>query len=146
MLRVKMSEVINRPVEEVWTVITNFDNWAKAARSGSEFRQTSAGPMGPGATVESSRKILGRTLRLHTIVVTEYEPNRALGITDKVPGLRPIAGRYTFEPAPEGTRVTRSAEVDLGRGRVLQPLFRPLLRRIWRSEGTAMKRFIETGA
>jgi hypothetical protein len=96
--------------------------------------------------VESSRRILGRTLRLHTIVVTEYEPNRALGITDKVPGLRAIAARYTFEPVPEGTRVKRSAEVDLGRGRVLQPLFQPLLRRIWRSEGTAMKRFIETGA
>src|SRR5712691_2002975 len=55
MLRIEMSEVINRPVEDVWRVVTNFDNWAKAARSRSEFRQTSEGPLGVGATVESRR-------------------------------------------------------------------------------------------
>ena len=145
MLRIEMSEVINRPVEDVWTVVTNFDNWAKAASSRSEFRQTSEGPLRVGATVESRRAILGRSLKLHSIVVSEYEPNRAFGITDKTPGLRPIAGRFTFEPAPGGTRLTRSAEVDLGRGRLLEPVFAPLLRRSWRYELAAMKRLVEAG-
>jgi len=144
-MRIEMSEVINRPVEDVWKFVTNFDNWAKAAKSGSEFRQTSEGALGVGATVESRRTILGRSLKLHSIVITEYEPNRAFGMTDKAPGLRPATARFTFEPAPEGTRLTRSAEVELGRGRLLEPVFAPLLRWGWRSEGAAMKRLVEAG-
>lgn len=145
MLRMEMSEVINRPVEDVWRVVTNFDNWAKAARSGSEFRQTSEGPLGVGATVESCRTIVGRNLKLHSIVITEFEPNRAFGMTDKAPGLRRGSQRFTFEPVPEGTRVTRSVEGELGRGRLLEPVFARLLRRFWRYEFAVMKRFIEAG-
>lgn len=145
MARMEMSVVINRPVEDVWKFVTNFDNWAKTARSGSEFRQTSEGALGVGATVESRRTILGRSLKLHSIVITEYEPNRSFGMTDKAPGLRRASGRYTFEPAPEGTRVTRSGELELGRGRLLWPVFAPLLRRAWRYEFAAVKRLIEAG-
>jgi hypothetical protein len=83
MLRIEMSEVINRPVEDVWAVVTNFDNWAKAASSRSEFRQTAEGPLRVGATVESRRAILGRSLKLHSIVVSEYEPNRAFGLASR---------------------------------------------------------------
>jgi carbon monoxide dehydrogenase subunit G len=146
MMRIEMSEVVNRPVEHAWKVLTNFDNWAKAAKSASEFRQTSPGALGVGATVESRRTILGRTLKIHDIVITEYEPNRVLAMTDKAPGLRPGAQRFTFEPDLAGTRVTRSIELDLGRGRLLEPLVTPLLRRIWRYEGAAMKRVMEADA
>ncbi len=146
MIRIKMSEVVNRPIEDVWKGVTNFDNWAKAAGSGSEFRQTSAGAMGVGGIVEARRTILGRSRKTHSMVITEYEPNRLLGMTDNVPGLRATPQRFTFEPAPEGTRVTRSIELGLGRGRVLEPVFAPLLRRIWRYEGAAMKRVIEANA
>ena len=101
--------------------------------------------MGVGATVESRRTVLGRTLKLARIVITEYEPNRTFGMTVKLPGLRPGAMRFTFEPAPQGTRVTRSLELRLGRGRLLEPVFAPLLRRSWRYELAAMKRLVEAG-
>ena len=146
MIRIKMSEVVNRPVEDVWVGVTNFDNWAKAAGSGSEFRQTSDGIMGVGAIVEAHRTILGRSRKTHSMIITDYEPNHVFGMTDKVPGLRRLPQRFTFESTPEGTRVTRSVEVELGRGRLLEPVFAPLLRRIWRYEGTAMKRVIEGDA
>jgi hypothetical protein len=71
MLRIEMSQVVNRPVEDVWNVVTNFDNWSLAGR---EFRQISAGAMGVRATVESRRTILGRTLKLNHIVITEWGP------------------------------------------------------------------------
>ena len=145
MLGLEMSVLINRPVEDVWRVVTNFDNWAKLARSGSEFRQTSEGALGVGATVESRRTILGRSLKLHSIVITEYEPNRVFGMTDKAPGLRRGTERFTFEPVPEGTRFTRLVEGELGRGRVLEPVIAPLLRRFWRYEFAALKRLVEAG-
>jgi hypothetical protein len=146
MIRIKMSEVVKRPVEDVWKVVTNFDNWAKAAGSGSEFRQISAGPLGVGAIVEARRTILGRSRQTHSMTITDYEPNRVFGMTDKVPGLRRLPQRFIFESTPDGTRVTRSVELELGRGRLLEPVFAPLLRRIWRYEGAAMKRLIEAGA
>jgi hypothetical protein len=80
------------------------------------------------------------------MTITDYEPNRVFGMTDKVPGLRRLPQRFTFESTPDGTRVTRSVELELGRGRLLEPVFAPLLRRIWRYEGAAMKRLIEAGA
>jgi hypothetical protein len=146
MIRITVSELVKRPIEEVWTVVTNFDNWAKAAGSGSVFRQTSAGPLGVGAIVEARRTILGRSRQTHSMTITDFEPNRVFGMTDKVPGLRRLPQRFAFEATPGGTRVTRSVELVLGRGRLLEPVVAPLLRRIWRYEGAAMKRIIEAGA
>ncbi len=145
MLRVAMSLVIKRPVEDVWKFVTNFDNWAKMASSQSEFRQTSEGPLGVGAIVESRRTILGRSVKLHDIVVTDYESSRVFGMTDKTPGLQRASQRFEFEPAPEGTRLTRSVEVELGRGRPLEPVLASLVRRSMRTEFAALKRLVEAG-
>jgi uncharacterized protein YndB with AHSA1/START domain len=143
MLRIEMSQLVNRPVERVWDVVANFDNWSLAGR---EFRQTSAGAMGVGATVESHRTILGLTLTLNHIVITEWEPDRTFEFSDKAPPLaQRISGRFTFEPVPEGTRITRSVEAELVGGRTVEAVFTPLFRRFWRYEFTAWKRRIEAG-
>jgi hypothetical protein len=142
----EMSWVVKWPAEDVWKVVTNFDNWAKASISKGEWRQIPEGTARLGTTVESSRKILGRTRQLHRYVVTEYEPYRAFGMTDKFPGFPIVPQRFTFEPVPEGTRVTRSAVVDLGWGRLLEPVLRLLLRQMWPIETAGITRLIEAGA
>jgi hypothetical protein len=53
--------------------------------------------------------------------------------------------RFTFEPSPEGTRVTRTANLDLGRGRLLEPVLRWLVGRTWPIETRGMTRLIEAG-
>lgn len=145
-LRIEMSRVINRPPESVWKVVTNFDNWAKASLSKGDWRQTPEGATVLGTTVESSRKIFGRARTIHKYVVTEYEPYRFFGMTDKVPGLPRLPQRFTFEPAPGGTRVKRSVELDLGRGRLFEPAFRLLLLRLWPLEFAGMTRLVEAAA
>jgi hypothetical protein len=148
MRRLEMSWVIHRPAEDVWKYVTNFDNWAKASISKGEWRHNPEGATRLGTTVESSRKILGRSRNIHRYVVTEFEPYRAFGMTDKVPGLPPIAQRFTFEPTPEGTRVTRLGELDFGgwRGRLLEAALHWLTRRTWPVETAGMTRLIEKGA
>jgi hypothetical protein len=145
MLRMRMSWVVNRPAEDVWKVVTNFDHWAKASISGGEWRHTPEGATVLGTIVESSRKIFGRTRTLHRYVVTDFEPNRLFGMTDKFPGFPLMAQHFTFEPTPEGTRVTRAGDLDLGRARFLEPVLRLLLGRTWPIEGAAMIRLAEAG-
>jgi hypothetical protein len=145
MRRLEMTWLIHRPAEDVWKFVTNFDNWAKASLSKGEWRRTPEGPTELGTTVESSRKILGRSRHIHSYVVTEFEPYHAFGMTDKVPGLKAMGQRFTFEAKPEGTWVTRSVLLDLGRGRRLEPAFGWMLYRMWPVETATMTRLIEAG-
>jgi hypothetical protein len=146
MRRVEMSWVIRRPAEDVWKFVTNFDNWAKASISKGEWSQTPEGATVLGTTVETSRKFLGRTRHLHSYVVTEFEPFRVFGMTDKFPGMRRMNQRFTLEPTAAGTRVTRSVELDLGRGHLLEPALHWLVRRTWPVETAGMTRLIEQSA
>jgi uncharacterized protein YndB with AHSA1/START domain len=148
MLRIEISVMINRPVHEVWDFITDLRNSPRWTRSGSEVRQTSEGALGVGATLESRRRVLGRfEIKSQTILVTEYEPNRAFSYTAKIPLLRGGGARLTFEPAEEGTRLTRSTEVELGRAlRWLQPILARVLRSAQETELANLKRLIEARA
>lgn len=148
-MRFERSVVIARPVEDVWAFLTNLDNFRHVSISGSEFRQSSSGPLGVGASVESHKLVLGRfDIRLQGLVITEVEPNRTIAMTLRT-GLSRELGthRFTLEPITEGTRLTRLAEMDLKRG--VRP-FASILTRVlgwgWPRELARIKRLVEAGA
>lgn len=147
-MRFERSVVIERPVEDVWAFLTNLDNFRHVSISGSEFRQSSPGPLGVGASVESHKLVLGRfDVKLQSLVITEIEPNRTIGMTLRT-GLsaQPGTHRFTVEPIREGTRLTRLAEMDLKRG--IRP-FAGILTRVlgwgWPRELARIKRLVEAG-
>ena len=148
MLRIVVSVVINRPLQEVWDFFTDLRNSPRWTRSGSELRQTSDGALGLGATIESRRRVLGRfEIKSQAILVTEYEPKRALSYAAKIPLLRGVGARLTFEPAEEGTRLTRSTEVELRPALTwLQPILARVLRSAQETELANLKRLIEARA
>ena len=80
--------------------------------------------------------------------VTEYEPNRTVAMTVKVGIARnDITQRFSFEPTPAGTRLTRSAELELRSAlRPLEPILGRLLRSGWQYEFASLKRLVEAGA
>ncbi len=148
-MRIEKSVVIARPVEDVWAILSNLDNVKRWNLSGSEFRQTSPGPLGVGASVESERVVLGRFhIRLQGIVVTEYEPNRAVAMSVRI-GIaqEPGTQRLTLEPISEGTRFTRVVEMDLKSGiRPFEGMFAGLLSWGWGRELANLKRLVEANA
>jgi uncharacterized protein YndB with AHSA1/START domain len=147
-MRIEKKAVIARPAEDVWAGLSNADNVKRWSLSGSEFRQTSPGPMGVGASLEEGRVVLGRFVRYQSFVVTEYEPNRTLAMTVTLFGIirKPGTLRFTLGPTGEGTRVTYVAEMDFKRG--LRPFEGRLAKLLSRSLGLQLanlKRLVEAG-
>lgn len=76
-MRFEKSVVIARPVEDVWTFLTNPDNVRRFSLSGSELRQSSPGPLGVGSTMQSHRLVLGRfDIRLQAFTAHSALENR----------------------------------------------------------------------
>ena len=63
MVRIDVTTLISRPVQEVWEFFIDFTNSSHWTRSGSELRKTSDGPFGVGTTVESVRPMFGREIK-----------------------------------------------------------------------------------
>ena len=146
MMELEVAVDISRPVSEVWAFVTDLKNSPNWTRSGSELRQTSPGPLGVGATLESSRRILGRDIKSQSLRVTAYEPEHAIFLVSEIPILGRADVRLAFEPIEGGTRVTRTSAIEPRR--VLRFVLRvllPLITSLQNTEMASIKRQIEAG-
>jgi uncharacterized membrane protein len=112
MIKIEVSTVINRPVEEVFAVVSNVENNPKWSSAFLEAEQTSGEPIGVGTTWHVVQKALGQRME-GEIEVTEYEPNRKCTQQGKS-GPIPTEVRQTFEPVKGGTRVSFTLEAEPG--------------------------------
>jgi uncharacterized protein YndB with AHSA1/START domain len=112
MVKVEYSIVINRPVAEVFTYVTDPANNAKWQEGLVESRQASSGPMGLGAQVVDVRKFLGRDMD-SKLEVTASEPNKKF--SEKVnSGPLKFEITNTFEASGSGTKLTVSLQGEPG--------------------------------
>ena len=112
MVRVETSVVVERPVEELFEVVTSPETYSLWMPGCLGARQTSEGPMGVGATYIDGGQLLGRRIE-ETLVVTAYEPDRKFGVKTTSGPIRG-EGEYTFEPVEGGTKVALDFEAELG--------------------------------
>jgi uncharacterized protein YndB with AHSA1/START domain len=117
------SIIINRPLPAVFAVVADFENWPKWEGSFLEVKRQSSDANMPGAIYSCKRK--SPSVAESRFIVSEYEPDKKLGITgDWVGFLKPIAS-FQFEAVPEGTRVTCIGRPQLrGLFRLLQPMMK----------------------
>ena len=110
---------IARSPEEVFAYLTDpakLGTWQDAE----EVTQLTPGPVGPGTRFREVHKALGRRREELTEVVV-FEPGRRFDI--RVVEGPPVDGRWDFEPAGAGTRLTFTPTVRLtGRLRALHPV------------------------
>ena len=145
MTRITQSVTVNRPVEEVWDFISNFENTTRWSRGVLEARQTSPGPLGVGSTLRTVVKAFGRR-RTADYLVTEYEPNRAFAF-EVTSGPMASRARYSVEPAGAGTRLTASGQAEAtGLYKLLAPLLVRTLERHSQDDLAAVKRILEASA
>jgi len=111
MIKIEHGIVINRPIEEVFAVVTNLENNPKWGSGLLEAVKTSDGPIGVGTTWRLVRKVLGRRLEAESEVI-EYELNRNYVQRSKSPF--PVEVRQTYEAVEGGTRISITLEAEPG--------------------------------
>ena len=144
MVRIDVTTLISRPIEEVWDFFIDFTNSSHWTRSGSELRQVSAGPLGVGTVMESVKPIFGREIKSQRLVATRYEPPNLISFTAAVPVIGDLIGGFTLESVDGGTRLSRWAELNVGglRG-AIGSILAPIVRRENGTELSNLKRLIE---
>ena len=144
MVRIDVTTLISRPVQEVWDFFIDFTNSSHWTRSGSELRKTSEGPLGVGTTIESVRPMFGREIKSQRLVATRYEPPHLVSFTAVVPFIGDLIGGFTLESVDGGTRLSRWGELNAGglKGAIGSALA-PVVRRSWSTELSNIKRLIE---
>jgi carbon monoxide dehydrogenase subunit G len=136
--------VIRRPVQEVFDFVSDPENVQLWQPGVLESRRTSAGPMGVGATYVEVRQSMGRRIESPT-KITRYEPNAKLG--SSTAGLVPFEGEYTFEPTPDGTRVSFTARTEVrGFLRLIEPLIVRMFQEDMQSAFATLKAILEAHA
>jgi uncharacterized protein YndB with AHSA1/START domain len=144
-MRVDQTVVINRPIEEVFALLADFEKLSQWDTAVDEAEKASQGPMGVGTTVREVFHFLGRRIE-STGVVVEYEPNSKFAIKT-TSGPLPAELTETLEPVEGGTRVTFTAELELGG---VVKLAEPIIARMFRTQvkgsTASLKHFLETQA
>jgi len=147
MLRIDVTTLISRPVQEVWDYFIDLTNSPQWTRSGSELRPTTEGPLGVGTTVESVRNLFGREIKSQTLVTTHYEPGHVVSFTADVKLLGHLIGGFTFETVGSQTRLSRWTEMESGGAkRLVGTMLAPVVRKSQGTELANLKRLIEARA
>src|SRR5438876_1153889 len=127
-MRVERSVVICRPVDEVFTFVTDMRNvtrWTPAC----EIRQVGQGPMAVGARFVQVGEILGRRIEA-TTEVTEYTPSAVFAFKT-VSGPIPLSNTFRFIEVNEGTRIEVVGEGEPGSlFKLAGPLFNVAIRNL----------------
>jgi uncharacterized protein YndB with AHSA1/START domain len=139
---IETSIVINRPIGEVFALVSDAENSPRWASQSVTYRKTATGPLGVGTTYRIVNSVMGWPVESN-IVVTEYEPNQRYTIASTGGPFRFVA-RHIFEAVEGGTRIhlTSQAEVS-GLFRLVAPLVISLTRRQVRANYRNLKRLME---
>jgi carbon monoxide dehydrogenase subunit G len=131
---------IDRPIDEVFGFVADFENVPKWNYYVLDVRKTSDGPVGEGTTFHQVRKTDEQDFR---IVV--YRPDRQVTI-ETLPSSTPeFEMRFTFEPEGAGTQITDHWRLDTGRNPLLERLGARRIKSAVLENLGKLKELLETG-
>jgi uncharacterized membrane protein len=129
MTKIERSIVIERPVDDVWRFVHDWNNdplWQTTLRESEQL--TEGSPVAIGTRVREARQFLGVRVEV-AWELTEYEPYRRSSI-ETASGPIPFSGSYLFESQNGGTRFTVAGELDAhGLFKLAEPVFARMTQR-----------------
>ncbi|MGA9290692.1 MAG: SRPBCC family protein [Anaerobacillus sp.] len=124
-IEIKTSIIIERPPEEVFNYIADFENNPEWQSGMTHARFTSSGKLREGSTYEQVAKFLGKEIHT-TFVVRQYNPYHKIQI-ESIKSTFPIKVTREVQVRSNGCIVSALVEGNPG---TLFSLARPLLRKI----------------
>jgi carbon monoxide dehydrogenase subunit G len=144
MSQISSSIVINRPIEDVFAVLTNVENTGKWFPGDVKEWWTSPPPHGVGST-RRARVKMGLMTTENDAVATVFDPPHRAGIKGTSKNA-PFEAMLTFEPAEGGTRVGSNIDLDLrGPARLFGGMFKRWYGKSWDQGLVNLKRMMEAG-
>ena len=141
---VHSSITINRPVEDVFAVLTNVENTGKWFPGDVNEWWTSPPPHGPGSTRRARVKI-GLMTTENDAVATVFEPPHRAGMKGTSKNA-PFEAMLIFEPVEGGTRVETTIDLFMrGPAKLFGGMFTRWYGRSWDQGLVNLKRMMEAG-
>jgi carbon monoxide dehydrogenase subunit G len=135
---------INRPIEDVFAVLTNVENTGKWFPGDVKEWWTSPPPHGVGST-RRARVKMGLMTTENDAVATVFEPPHRAGMKGTSKNA-PFEAMLEFEPVEGGTRVESNIELDIrGPAKLLGGMFTRWYGRSWDQGLVNLKRMMEAG-
>lgn len=142
---VEVSTIINHPLEQTFSFVSNSLNNEKWMNDVREISKTSDGPIGLGTKFQYMRKVIGKLIA-GNIVVHQYEPNKHYGY-------RSVSGNargevdYYFSPVPHGTEFNIKLTIDMTKfskhSRPVWPIALFFVKKRYQKDLKKLKRVIE---
>ena len=138
-MRVDQVEIVKAPREHVFQAWTDYEAWPRF--SGLFTRVSVKERAGNTVHIDADVKVMGRKIgRSEKHVLTPPEQVRVQGETEGATNTT----LWTFEPVPEGTRVTAIVDTELsGLTRLLGPLAKRQLHTLLREWMQGLARYVE---
>ncbi len=135
---------VARPIDEVWTFVSDFANSATWDPGVAEARKVTEGPVAVGTRYELMVIFNGKQLPM-TYEVTAYDPPNRVELRGT--GERVLAvDDIRFASTPAGTEIRYKADLRLrGLLRLAEPLTRSRFDAIGKAAIDGMRRTLETG-
>ena len=144
-MRFESSVMIMRPIQEVFTLVADFENDTKWRKGHITSKRTTPLPIGVGTKCREVIRAMGMQKEL-VLEVTEFEPNKKVAFTSTRFGPMEPRGTFTFEGMQGSTKVTFIGEPKVGG---LFNLLVPLMRQYAKGDMTkslaTLKAHLESG-
>ena len=145
MVSFQNSILINRPLDEVFALLSNAENETRWRSGEVAVKQTSNGPIGIDSTWTSVAQILGQRIE-NQMAFTEYEANWKYTVRSQS-GPYPYENQVTFERVADFTMVCMRAEVEAGPFfKMGEPLLTSIVKRQTQDDLANLKNMMEANA
>ena len=146
MINIDLIVLINRPVEEVWTYLTDTSYATQWMTGLLEVGPTSEGPMDFGKKFRKVQRFFGwRTEMIYEI--TAYEPNRRLAyrtVSGVFSGLLSYEGSIAIKSIEIGTELSYTGQGELwGFFKLVEATFTRVAKRRFENDFNAVKELLE---
>jgi len=143
MINVQANAIINRPVEEVFAFVANFENHPKWEMNFQKVKLLPVAPTGVGTTYQCDLKLPGQSAS-SKFEITEYVPNQKIAFEGEAAGPAKPNSSFLFESVPGSTKITLVPQPEFrGFFKLLEPMMAGYIRKQNEEHVGNLKRLLE---